>query len=275
MDAAALNSRLSAQLASIQTFITEQITAGDSFSFEELERFLTRQKPKPSFLDFIEKRIAERGDIKAHTKATHYGMVKALREFGHIVTFDDITKKNISAFDDWLHKKTIMQTTVFGYHKRLKSYINETIRFDLLQANPYAQLKIDRGKHEGIKYLRKEELDRIEHCALPDGGHLERTSDLFVFQCYTGLSYVDLMAFDWKSVQLDGDDYIISDTRKKTDENYYIVLLKPTLRVLEKYGFDLPRLSNQKYNDYLKVVAAMASVDKPVTTHWARHTLPL
>ena len=31
-------------------------------------------------------------------------------------------------------------------------------------------------------------------------------------------------------------------------------------------------LSNVKYNAYLKEVVAAAGIDKPVTTHWARHT---
>ena len=44
------------------------------------------------------------------------------------------------------------------------------------------------------------------------------------------------------------------------------------LAVLKKYGGKLPLLSNVKYNEYLKVVAQTAGVDKPITTHWARHT---
>ena len=44
------------------------------------------------------------------------------------------------------------------------------------------------------------------------------------------------------------------------------------MAVLEKYGWWLPVLSNVKYNEYLKVVAQTAGVDKPITSHWARHT---
>lgn len=44
------------------------------------------------------------------------------------------------------------------------------------------------------------------------------------------------------------------------------------MAVLEKYGWRLPVLSNVKYNEYLKVVAQTAGVDKPITSHWARHT---
>lgn len=272
LDAFTLNTRLTAQVSSIQSFITEQINEGHSFSFDALEHFLSHQKPKQSFIEFVQNRIEERGDITEHTKKLHRGLVSALYEFNDIVYFDDLTKANISRFDDWLHSKDYKQTTVHDYHKRLKTYINEAIKYEMITFNPYAQIKISRGKSEGVKYLTVEEVQRIENCDLSANKHLEKVRDLFVFQCYTGLSYTDLTKFDWEDVRKDGNDYIISDTRKKTEENYFIVLLDPALAVLRKYDRRLPKISNQKYNDYLKEVAAVAGVNKPITSHWARHT---
>lgn len=60
--------------------------------------------------------------------------------------------------------------------------------------------------------------------------------------------------------------------RGKTGVEFTFMLLRPALAVLKKYGGKLPLLSNVKYNQYLKVVAQTAGVDKPITTHWARHT---
>lgn len=272
LDAFSLNTRLTAQVASIQSFITQQINEGYSFSFDALEHYLSGQKPKQSFIEFMQQRIEERGDITEHTRKLHRGLVSTLYEFKHIVYFDDITKANIQRFDDWLHSKNYKQTTVHDYHKRLKTYINEAIKYELMMYNPYAQIKISRGKSEGIKYLTIEEVKQIESCDFTENKKIEKVRDLFVFQCYTGLSYTDLAKFDWSDVRKDGGDYIISDTRKKTEENYYIVLLEPALNVLRKYGNRLPMLSNQKYNDHLKEMATMAGIDKPVTSHWARHT---
>lgn len=270
LDAVALNNRLAAQVASIQQFITSLIDAGEMFSFDALEHHLATQKPKQSFIEFVEQRIEERGDISESTRKAHRGIINALVEFGGIVYFDDLTKPNIVRFDDWLHTKGYKQTTVYGYHKRLKAYIYEAIRFDIIQQNPYRQVRISRGKSEGVKYLTADEVGTLQRCSL--SGHMERVRDLFVFQCYTGLSYSDLAKFDWNDVREYKGDYIISDTRRKTDENYYIVLLEPAMAILRKYGYKLPVLSNQKYNDFLKAVVAAAGIDKPVTTHWARHT---
>lgn len=44
------------------------------------------------------------------------------------------------------------------------------------------------------------------------------------------------------------------------------------MRILKKYDYKLPLICNVKYNQYLKVCAQMAKIDKRLTTHWARHT---
>ena len=59
---------------------------------------------------------------------------------------------------------------------------------------------------------------------------------------------------------------------KATGIEFTFLLLKPAIAILHKYHGHLPLLSNVKYNQYLKVVAQTAGVDKPITTHWARHT---
>ena len=86
------------------------------------------------------------------------------------------------------------------------------------------------------------------------------------------MSYGDLEKFNWNDVTEDGDNYVIKDCRIKTDEEYYIVLLKPALRILQKYDYKLPIITNQKYNDYLKVVGAHAGIDKILYSHMARHS---
>ena len=49
-------------------------------------------------------------------------------------------------------------------------------------------------------------------------------------------------------------------------------LIKPALEILKRYNYKLPVISNVKYNEYLKIVAQAAHIDKPVSSHWARHT---
>ena len=60
--------------------------------------------------------------------------------------------------------------------------------------------------------------------------------------------------------------------QKKTKKGATIPLLKPALDILDKYKGFLPIISNVKYNEYLKIVAQASGIDKPLSTHWARHT---
>ena len=60
--------------------------------------------------------------------------------------------------------------------------------------------------------------------------------------------------------------------RLKTNVTFTVPLLQPALDILKKYKNRLPLLSNVKYNQYIKVIAQACGIDKPLTTHWARHT---
>ena len=66
--------------------------------------------------------------------------------------------------------------------------------------------------------------------------------------------------------------YVIFDRRQKTNEDYYIVLLSPAMDILRRYNFRLPLLSNQRYNNYIKVAASYAHIGKELSSHAARHT---
>ena len=64
-------------------------------------------------------------------------MLSCLREFGEICNFCDLTPKNIRLWDDFIRKRVKTQSSVHGYHKRLKPYIIEAIQFEKLESNPY------------------------------------------------------------------------------------------------------------------------------------------
>ena len=59
--------------------------------------------------------------------------------------------------------------------------------------------------------------------------------------------------------------------RTKTDTDFVFQLLKPALEILQKYDFKLPKMSNQRYNDYLKAIGQMVGVDR-LHTHMGRAT---
>lgn len=266
-----LNERLDAQIQNINEFINSLIKNKEPFNFEKLEHFLKYSQQKESFLDFIKRRVSERTDLRKGTLNTHATLINSLEEFGRIVYFPDITTANIMYYDDFLHKKYNKQTTVHGYHKRLKRYINEAIKYELLKDNPYNRLKFDRGKSEGIKYLTIDQIKQIQNLEITSES-ISKVRDLFVFQCFTGLSYADLSKFDFCGVIKKGSKFFIRDIRIKTEEEYFLMLLKPAMEILRKYDFKLPIISNYQYNLRLKVVQEIARIKQSLHSHMARHS---
>ena len=266
-----LNERLDTQMRNINEFINGLVKNKEPFCFDKLEHFLKYSQTKESFIDFIKRRVGERTDLRQGTLNTHASLITSLKEFGRIVYFTDVTTANIMHYDNFLHGKYNKQTTIHGYHKRLKRYINEAIKYDLLKDNPYNKLKFERGKSEGIKYLTLEQIKQIQGLKTASES-IERVRDLFVFQCFTGLSYADLFNFDFSGVIKKGNKFFIRDVRVKTEEEYFLMLLKPAMEILQKYDFKLPVISNYQYNLRLKVVQELARIKQNLHSHIARHS---
>lgn len=267
-----LNALLDGQMANLQKFVLELVHNNQPFDFEKLDAFLEKSTVSKSFIDFVRSRIHERTDIEESTRKQHRTLLQSLEKFGKINYMDDLTKANITLYNEFLHQQGISQPTIYNYIKRLKVYIGEAMKFGMLENNPTIGLHFERGKFEKRKYLAEKELETIRSCKI-NVPSIDRVRDLFLFQCYTGLAYADFEKFDFeKDVEERNGKYIIADRRKKTNEDYKIVLLSPAIEILKKYDYKLPVITNQKYNVSLKVVAQYAGIDKNITTHMGRHT---
>lgn len=272
LDAVELNMKIDLSVKPIRKFLNKLMLDEKPFSWDELDRLLEKKSAGDSFISFVEDYAKTRKDIKESTRKNHLKLVNALRQYKKIVSFDDLTKYNILDYDRWLHsRKEYRQATIASYHKFLKIYVNEALRRELITENPYLGIKIDRGKSALRKYLTDDELEAVENVELKTDS-LNKVRDLFVFQCYTGLAYADLSKFDFRKVVNRSGKYILHDTRQKTGEEFYIVLLSKAIDILRKYDYVLPVITNQQYNLRLKLVSQYAGLDKELTSHMGRHT---
>ncbi len=130
-------------------------------------------------------------------------------------------------------------------------------------------------------YLTKEELESIIQKSF-ESDRLSVVRDVFIFCCLTGLAYVDVekLKRDQLTVGIDGKLWI-DRKRQKSSTPFKVPLLQWTLDIIKRYkdhpkcvqtGKLLSVLSNSKYNDYLKEIAALCGINKDLTTHTARHT---
>lgn len=113
-----------------------------------------------------------------------------------------------------------------------------------------------------------------------DGETHKKTRDIFVFSCYTGLSFTDVRSLTDNNIVrgIDGE-YWIFTKREKTDQPIKIPLLDKAFKIIKKYDNDfenksgiLPVYTNQRLNVYLKEITALLAIKKNITFHSARHT---
>jgi len=223
-----------------------------------------------SVIEFIKKELTKK-NIGYGTLAYHKTLINQLQAFGKIKTFSDITYENITEFDVFLRKTIKSSSTLNKRHLTLHHYIKQAINMELMKKDPYNMFKMPTKKGKDPVFLTENEInDLLEY--IPEIEKIQHTKDMFIFQIFTGLAYVDLVKFDKSCIfEMEGKK-VIRSSREKTDESFISLLLPEAEKILEKYNYQLPTMSNQKYNDYLKILGAGAEIKKNLTTHVARHT---
>lgn len=275
-DALELNEALATMRNRVLKAINEMMSEG-CVDVRAIPAVMRRQGSRgKTFLEFCHERARVRTYGMAQGTARRYErFLRWLEAWGGIRGFGDVTDRAVLQMDETLRRSGMRAVSRWAnYHRMLNSFILDAMGEGYIRRNPYKWVHIRRGDDEGrelSKYLTRDELERIRTARMGTEC-LERVRDLFVFQCYTCLSYVDLVAFDAGKVRSVNGREMYTARRGKTGAEFTFMLLRPALEVLGKYGGRLPLLSNVKYNQYLKVVAQSAGVDKPLTTHWARHT---
>lgn len=181
----------------------------------------------------------------------------------------EITKGTIADFYAELNRK-YESTTSAAMMVKLKTIIIFAVDNGKLGCNPFNGIKISKRTKE-VEYLTERELDTIKSKSF--NGRLEKVKDLFLFQCYTGLAYVDMANLSKDDFQFnDNGQIFIKKSRVKTGIGFLTVLIDEAVEIIRKYDFELPVLSNQKYNSYLKEIADVCGITKPMHTHIGRHT---
>ena len=272
-DALERNQILDKLMKDIWEVLLEMLHEGNVDIFQVSARLAKKKEDKLTFLDYCKQRAKVRKYGKSLDNQQRYDrFIKLFGEYGKILDFADVTEESIIAYDKYLNDQGMKPNSKwYNYHRFLNSFILDALKDGHMTRNPYNHIIIDKSQEEMVRHLLPEEFKKIKEVELPTKS-LERVRDLFVFQTYTCLSYSDLASFNADNLQKIKGVTVYIDKRQKTRKDFTIPILSPAMEILTKYEGKLPIISNVKYNYYLKVVAQAAGIDKPVSTHWARHT---
>ena len=274
-EAAAMNETIEILLMRVRRAFNDLIERGE-FSLADLrEAVRVKERKSDEFLAFCSRRIEVRCYTLTDARRRRYmNCFELLKEWGGIRKFGDVSERKILEFDRLLVARGLKQSTRWaGYHRTLNSFLIDAHHEGLIRANPYRNLRFGRDDGEGAieRRLTFAELDRLRTAELPTPS-MERVRDLFLFQTYTCLSYTDLAEFDATRIEQTGSGLIYRGKRVKTGADFVFLVMRPAMTILSKYGGELPIISNEKYNLYLKALAKFAGIEKPLSSHYARHT---
>lgn len=182
----------------------------------------------------------------------------------------------IQSFHTFLRiDKGMAQNSSTKHLKLLKKIINLAVANSYMATNPFITYKIEREPVE-IDFLDEEELRKIINFDTPLP-RLEKAKDMFLFGCFTGLSYIDIKTLAPEHFEKDNAGRIwIKKRRVKTGVLSRIPLLPIAKLILDKYkGGDklLPIQDPADINKYLKDIAILCDIKKRITFHTSRHCI--
>ncbi|CAM2968523.1 site-specific integrase [Flavobacterium frigoris] len=195
--------------------------------------------------------------------------------------FSDLNLAFIKDFEFYLRSvRNCSNNTTLKYIANFKKIVIRAIDNEVILKDPFKNFK---GKKSKIikKPLSTQELYELERHYFSTE-RLNVVRDVFVFQCYTGLAYIDVYQLKKTDIKvgIDKQAWIMSE-RQKTGSSTNVPLLPQALKIIEKYkehplclqrGTVLPVASNQKMNEYLKEIALLCAFPFTLNTHMARRT---
>ena len=194
------------------------------------------------------------------------------------IPLDKINLRFLEKFYLFLREKhDCANDTAQKFMQKLEAVLIYAEKIRVIPSNPFLFYTYQFDKKKPV-YLTKQEIDRIwkKQFKTP---RLTLVKDLFIFSCYTGLSFAEICNLRKDNIQKmnDGSSWIFIK-RKKTDVMSYIPLLPIPILLIGKYqnakNEDLVfnTYTNQKTNEYLKEIAEVCGIRKNLIFHLARHS---
>lgn len=176
----------------------------------------------------------------------------------------DITPSFIEGYQNYC-LKSLKNNTTNKQLKMVKKILDFAVKERIIDVSPF-QLTL---KEEKLEYdvLTIDDVKYLLNLKITDK-RMGEIRDMFCLQSLTGMAYSDMASLTKNDIEKD----VIIKRRKKTDIQFVIPLLPSAKKILEKYDYQLPMLTNQKYNAYLKVLGDYAKMPMKLHSHLARHS---
>lgn len=202
-----------------------------------------------------------------------YNHIKAFNDqYSYNITFDGI---NFNLYHDLIEYCTedcsLSNNSVSSVIKNLKVFLKYAEEVGVKVNQDYLKFKCSYKNPERI-FLDWEEIKKLQKLDLRKRKSLEHVRDIYLFSCYTGLRYGDIVKLKPEHIyeikQGKEKVKVIRIIQEKTKDNLELALNDYAKEIIEKYEGKflnaLPVISNQKTNDHLKEIGELAKLTTPV-----------
>ena len=291
-EAVEVNRRLDNLLFAVQASYQSLLAKGSPFDAIDIkEHFQGSVQARCMLIERLDLLVKEQEkhvgiDLKARSMYNYRSARNRLQEFirqqynATDLAFSQLTEGFIYEFQTFcLGRCGLQESTFFGTASLLKAVCRLAYREGLTDVLLFNRVRVERGDKKTPKALDKAALDKLKALCF-DGldGDMETSRDVFLFACYTGAAYCDLMALRPEHLIRDDEGALwLKFNRQKTGVLCRVKLLPEALRLLEQLHNDaretlLPYMNYATYLSCLKAISLRAGLSLPITTHTARHT---
>ena len=291
-EAVEVNAKLDNLLLAVQASYQSLLAKGSPFDATDIkEHFQGSVQSRTMLLERFDGLIEEVKDhvgvdIKENSLASYRQTRAQLQQFIQAkykvsdLAFSQLTEDFIKQFEQYVIGEVgLKQSTCYNMIVLIKKVCKLAYREGAADSLLFDNVHVDKGDNRLPKALDKDALDKLKALRF-DGldGDMETSRDVFLFACYTGAAYCDLMALNREHLVRDDEGNLwLKFSRQKTGVLCRVKLLPEALRLLEQLHSDaretlLPYMNYATYLSCLKAISLRAGLSLPVTTHTARHT---
>ena len=291
-EAVEVNGRLDNLLLAVQASYQSLLAKGSTFDATDIkEHFQGSVQARCMLIERLDLFVKEREkhvgiDLKARSMYNYRSARNRLQEFirqqynAADLAFSQLTEGFIYEFQTFcLGRCGLQESTFFGTASLLKTVCRLAYREGLTDVLLFNKVRVERGDKKTPKALDKAAMEKLKALCFDSlEEHMEAARDVFLFACYTGAAYCDLMALNREHLIRDDEGALwLKFSRQKTGVLCRVKLLPEALRLMDKLHEEsrdtlLPRINYKTYQSHLKALRLRAGIALPFTTHTARHT---
>lgn len=246
----------------VETLLHQIINENLDVTFIEAVEILKQRlnKPKDTFFTAYDNYYNHISTQQKKSSLTKFITLKNhLLEFEKkhktVITFDGINQIFYDKLQLYFNGENLSVSTVNKLLSTLNSFLTYAVQRELTENIKFKTIKKPKNNFSTKISLTMDELQRFEAVKLNSQQNVAR--DLFLFCLYSGQRFSDTIKFNVN----DCIDNIWYLRQTKTSKPVKIVLNSKLLQILSKHNYSIPKLSNQKVNDHLKVIGKLASID--------------